>query len=749
MNVHCKITREIFNNPSNNFRVLACILTGEENPEIELNQYGNFTIAGSNLFNLDIDEEYDLNIREDRNAKRPASYKMVGFYGVEEGKKITVSREREYSILSKFMEDSQVHYVLDAYPDFCQMILDGRESEIDYKNIYNVGPVRYESYVNAVKSHFQAIYFLPVASEWGVEDWEQIEKLIKVYATPDDLREAFTQNPYHVYRNDLGFSFKRTDRTVLSKKPEFIDSYERCEFGCLEIFKEMEDCGDTRVDADLMKEMAAELVPESAKHLDDVVKTSKYIYYDPDTGYSSLKNTYNYEVNICNAIMDRVNAPKEDSYTPMDWHDFTSVDGFNCTEEQINFLKLICSEHVCMLRGYAGTGKSTVQKAVILMLEHYNKSYVLLAPTGKAAARLRETTGREAYTIHMYLARIEQMATPDYIIIDEASMVGVELMSRLMSNICIWTNLAFICDEAQLASISCGNVIQDLIDSGKVKMAQLTKVFRYGSSGLATIATDTRNGELGPRTTSNQFPDYKFISIDDDISNTEVLKKVLTVYEDLIDKGYKQDDILVLCPFNKTKVGTYAINNAIQAKFNTHESKTMPRVISSEDTTIEFKVGDKVINTVNNYRMETFTDCDEGLVPSDKIIPVMNGDIGYVRWVGDEDMAVQFDTGLAHITRSTVRNLLLGYCITVHKSQGSQAKAVIFISTKMHRKMLTRNLLYVADTRAQEELIEIGQDIYIEEALGVVEQNDRDTWLKDLMAEWNHENNQDYIEEEK
>lgn len=735
MNVHCKITREIYNNPSNNFRVLACILTGEENPEIELNKYGNFTIAGSNLFNLDIDEEYDLNIREDHNAKRPASYKMVGFYGVEEGKKITVSRERESSILSKFMEESQVHYVLDAYPDFCQMILDGRESEIDYKNIYNVGPVRYESYVNAVKSHFQAIYFLPVASEWGVEDWEQIEKLIKVYATPDDLREAFTNNPYHVYRNDLGFSFKRTDRTVLSKKPEFIDSYERCEFGCLEIFKEMEDCGDTRVEADLMKEMAAELVPESAKHLDDVVKTSKYIYYDPDTGYSGLKKTYNYETNICNAIMSRVNAPKDDSYTPMDWHDFTSVNGFNCTEEQINFLKLICNEHVCMLRGYAGTGKSTVQKAVILMLEHYNKSYVLLAPTGKAAARLRETTGREAYTIHMYLARIGILGAPDYIIIDEASMVGVELMSKLMDNLPEWTNLAFICDEAQLASISCGNVIQDLIDSGKIKMAQLTKVFRYGSSGLATIATDTRNGELGPRT-SNQFSDYKFISIDESLSDKAVLKMIVDVYEDLINKGYKQDDILVLCPFNKTKIGTYAINNVIQNKFNLHESKTMSRPISGEDMVIEFKVGDKVINTVNNYRMETFIDCDEGLVPSDNTIPVMNGDIGYVRWIGDNDMAVQFDSGLAHITSSTVRNLLLGYCITVHKSQGSQAKAVIFISTKMHRKMLTRNLLYVADTRAQEELIEIGQDVYIEEALDTVEQNDRDTWLKDLMAEY-------------
>ena len=735
MNVHCKITREIYNNPSNNFRVLACVLTSEENPEIELNKYGNFTIAGSNLFNLDIDEEYDLNIREDRNAKRPASYKMVGFYGVEEGKKIIVSREREYPILCKFMSPGQAQNVIDAYPDFCQMILDGRESEIDYKNIYNVGPYYYESYVNAVKNHFQAIYFLPVASEWGVEDWEQVEKLIKVYATPEDLREAFTNNPYHVYRNDLGFSFKRTDRTVLSKKPEFIDSYERCEFGCLEIFKEMEDCGDTRVETDLMKEMAAELVPESAKHLDDVVKTSKYIYYDPDTGYSGLKKTYNYETNICNAIMSRVNAPKDDSYTPMDWHDFTSVDGFNCTEEQINFLKLICSEHVCMLRGYAGTGKSTVQKAVILMLEHYNKSYVLLAPTGKAAARLRETTGREAYTIHMYLARIETIGAPDYIIIDEASMVGVELMSKLMDNLPEWTNLAFICDEAQLASISCGNVIQDLIDSGKIKMAQLTKVFRYGSSGLATIATDTRNGELGPRT-SNQFSDYKFISIDESLSDKAVLKTIINVYEDLINKGYKQDDILVLCPFNKTKIGTYAINNVIQNKFNLHESKTMSRPISGEDMVIEFKVGDKVINTVNNYRMETFIDCDEGLVPSDNTIPVMNGDIGYVRWIGDNDMAVQFDSGLARITNSTVRNLLLGYCITVHKSQGSQAKAVIFISTKMHRKMLTRNLLYVADTRAQEELIEIGQDVYIEEALDTVEQNDRDTWLKDLMAEY-------------
>ena len=338
----------------------------------------------------------------------------------------------------------------------------------------------------------------------------------------------------------------------------------------------------------------------------------------------------------------------------------------------------------------------------------------------------------------MYLARIETIGAPDYIIIDEASMVGVELMSKLVDNISAWTNLAFICDEAQLASISCGNVIQDLIDSGKIKMAQLTKVFRYGSSGLSTIATDTRNGELGPRT-SNQFSDYKFISIDESLSDKAVLKIIINVYEDLINRGYKQDDILVLCPFNKTKIGTYAINNVIQNKFNLHESKTMTRPISGEDMVIEFKVGDKVINTVNNYRMETFIDCDEGLVPSDNTIPVMNGDIGYVRWIGDNDMAVQFDSGLARITNSTVRNLLLGYCITVHKSQGSQAKAVIFISTKMHRKMLTRNLLYVADTRAQEELIEIGQDVYIEEALDAVEQNDRDTWLKDLMAEYTAE----------
>ena len=197
---------------------------------------------------------------------------------------------------------------------------------------------------------------------------------------------------------------------------------------------------------------------------------------------------------------------------------------------------------------------------------------------------------------------------------------------------------------------------------------------------------------------------------------------------------------MILSPFNKGPVGTVAINKAIQSRYNPNpDTKAIRKSSSGEE--IMFKIGDKVINTHNEYNMPCFlTDDDGSLVEStDRTISVMNGDIGYVRYIKETDrgiiMAVEFDTGMAQAYGPYMNNLLLGYAISIHKSQGSEAKAVIVITSPMHKRLLSRNLLYVADSRAKECLIELGDIEAIKEGLGRAENKERDTWLKELLQQ--------------
>lgn len=651
--------REIYFNQSNGFRVLGC---KSVEGDVVLNKYGNFTLSGTNLSTLDVGEEYELEIREDNRSKYPASYILVGFSGIDVNENgIAIKPEQEMIVLKHICDGNQPKYIHEAYPNFVQLVLDGREEEIDYKKIYNVGPVRFEEYINKVKGYFNTIQFLPIINDWGIEKDKDIEQIIKVFATPEELKQKLETSPYQVFFDLLNYSFDKSDKFVLSKRPDLIDSKERCEFACLEILRENELEGDTRIYTELLEDLAKDKTPECAQYVNEVIKTSERIFYDEEKQYSSNKDTYNAEMNIAKNIKDRLQH--EDNLC-MNIDNFTTIDGFQCTDEQKQILELANRYKVCMLRGYGGSGKSTVMKSLVLMLEAHHKSYRQLAPTGKAAKRLRETTGRPASTIHMLLACCDDM-NDDFVILDEFSMVGVHLLS-LLFNVCSKdTRFIFVCDEAQLASISCGNVTQDIIDSGIVPTATLTKIFRYGTSGLATIATDTRNGSLGPRQNST-FTDYQFIPIND-----KPIKQIFDSYQNLLDK-YNKDDIMILSPFNKGPAGTVAINKAIQSRYNPNpDTKAIRKISSGEE--IMFKIGDKVINTHNEYNMPCFlTDDDGSLVESiDKTISVMNGDIGYVRTIKETDkgiiMAVEFDTGMAQVYGAYMNNLLLGYAISIHK----------------------------------------------------------------------------------
>lgn len=748
MLVNCIPTRQLYNDYLTGFRILACVCKGKPPDNLRLNDYGNFTISGSNLSSLTIGQEIQLDIREDLRNKREGSYKLVGLGGIKtEGEEIKVDPNQEYNILCGFMSPGQAQNVNKAYPNFIYLVLNGRENEINHKNIYNVGEYYLELYIDKVKAACRSILFMPVAMDNGIEDSETIEKLSKIYLTPEELQEAFDTNPYHIYIDLVHYPFKRSDKLVLDKHPDFIDSLERCEYGCMEILRQNEAEGDTRINANLLAALAKELIPEAMGHIVEAVKGCKLIHYDEATKYSSYQDTYEAEATIAKCIKERLEPEfgKVEPYSILDgievdgcshdmnWQDFQEVDGFKMTEEQTEILRLANEENVMMLTGSGGTGKSTSMKALIRMLEANNRTYTLLAPTGVAAKKLRESTGRDAFTIHMFLAR-EGLSCGEYVIIDECSMVGVKLMAKLFNKIKpSKPKIIFVCDEAQLASIDCGNIVQDILDSGIVPRANLTKVFRYGEGGIATVATDARFGTFTNATKA--YPDFRFIEIGGD-----PVGQILEQYDSYLKQGYTKEDILVLSPFNKGAVGTYVINKAIQTRYNPHPdtSATYNRKAKGEDITITFKIGDKVLNTHNNYNMSSVEYDEDGvMIDSLTTIPVMNGDIGYVRACKDTDtgpeLIVEFDSGLAKIRGSDIGELILGYAVSIHKIQGAQAKAVIVVIDKSHKNMLTRNLFYVAASRAQQDMTIIADSGAIESGLERQENKERETWLGDML----------------
>ncbi len=381
-------------------------------------------------------------------------------------------------------------------------------------------------------------------------------------------------------------------------------------------------------------------------------------------------------------------------------------------------------------------GKTSATNALVKMLEDNKLTYTLLAPTGCAAKRLRESTARPASTIHMHMAM--DKCVGDVLIIDEFSQVSADLLSSLFAKSHIYpeTRIVFVCDPSQLASISCGNLAQDIIDSGIIPVTRLTKVFRYNSSGIATVVTDTRNGESSS-IESEQFDDYIFE--EQAFETSEVLDQIKEAYAYYLDKGYKMKDILCLCPYNKGALGTRVINAMLQQEFNDHEFTGIGYETQYE--TVNFKIGDKVINKVNNYgaviydpdgALVTYTEDEKRVVATTF---VANGDIGTVVDVDDGDLVVAFDESTIVFSGEEIKNLRLAYAISVHSSQGSESPVVIALMLRQHLYMINRNIEYVAFSRAKTELCIIGDSRAIANGMKEVQNLERDTWLRELLTE--------------
>lgn len=670
--------------------------------------------------------EYRVVLKKKTHPKYGEQYELISVPSLDD---IEISDEDEISVLLSVMNEAQANKVHEAYPRFAQMIINGDEDKIDIDNIKGVGKKRLNEYIDKISGVYKYQKIINTFPKYGL-NLNDCKKLFKKYHSLDEIKNKLDENPYHILIDVLEKSFLKANTVIIENRPELLGSKLQTEYLLLYVLGMNENEGNTKVNANVAAYIAKDIVPECISAMKEVVENSPLIFYDNSTKFMAKMDTYQAEVNISKELIKRLNSNKN---LNIRWEKYK---GF-LSDEQANVLKAINEKNIVILCGPAGSGKTSSVKALINMLDEELFTYELLAPTGISAKRLADVTERHTQTIHKELA-LQSYITQDVLIVDEFSFVGVKLFAQLLENVSPETKILLVCDDEQLPSILCGNVIKDIVKADIVPIIKLTKIFRYGDNALLTVATDIRNKKPYLNETGCIFEghktnkEYSFIEINDN-----PLSQVMEQYKKMLQK-YKQSDIIILSPFNIGDFGTYAINNKIQDTYNPliNDEEIVKSIQTSHGSTkVHYRKGDRVINTKNIYHAVTPSEFyDIGLKEGSTTI--VNGDIGVVRMVDLENkcLIINFSENTVVFTFNNLAHLLLGYAISTHKSQGSEFPVVINIVHPQHSRMLTKNLLYVANTRAKELLIEIGDVATINKAIQIEATEDRETFLYELLT---------------
>ncbi|MGC1399256.1 ATP-dependent DNA helicase, partial [Candidatus Binatus sp.] len=373
--------------------------------------------------------------------------------------------------------------------------------------------------------------------------------------------------------------------------------------------------------------------------------------------------------------------------------------------EQKSALRCALASRVTVITGGPGTGKTTLLRSLLVALADVGLKPTLAAPTGRAARRLQDAAGRDAQTIHRLLEYDPQSGgfirgknfplRTNYLIIDEASMMDVELASSLLSALMPNCSLLLVGDRDQLPSVGPGSVLKDVIASGFVPVVQLQEVYRQARRSLIVANAHRLNRGEFPQLSNDAEGDFFFFERNAAEDVLATIKQL--VQQRLIGRFGINDprEIQVLTPMNRGPLGTHILNRELQALLN-----PVGREIRSGDRT--FREGDRVIQLRNNY--------DKG---------VFNGSIGRILAIDTDKarLSVVFEETHAEYDLSELDELALAYAISVHKSQGSQYPAIVMPIHSSHYLMLRRNLLYTAITRAERVCVLVGTKGALQQAV--------------------------------
>lgn len=539
--------------------------------------------------------------------------------------------------------------------------------------------------------------------------------------------EKVSDNPYMLAEEIQGIGFKLADKVAgtmgIDKNSEF-----RIEAGIRFVLIDAATEGHTYVTKDFLKKRAESVLSVRIEYIDAVISNMAFrghifvenikdvdcIYYTPY--YYAESGTANKLVNLYTnyKAVDNKDIHKIIDNIEMDQKN-------KLTEKQKEGIVKAVESGVSIITGGPGTGKTTVINTLIRVFEEMGMKPALCAPTGRAAKRITETSGRPAKTIHRLLEYTYSEDTNslffnrndesplefDAIIVDEMSMVDILLMNSMLKAIEAGTSLVLVGDIDQLPSVGPGNVLKDIIESGVIPSTKLDRIFRQSEASLIKVNAHKINSGEAP---SYNIKDGDFFYIK--AEEGKISETIVSLCSDRLSSHYglnSMEDIQVLSPMKKGTAGTIELNRMLQASLNPESDRKTER----KNGDYIFRVGDKVMQIKNNYQLKwTIEKSDE----DEKGEGVFNGDIGYIRYIDlkDEKLWVEFDDNKeVEYNFGQLDELIPAYAVTVHKSQGSEFPAIVIPVTWAPPMLLNRNLFYTAVTRAQKLVVLVGYEKYI------------------------------------
>ena len=583
-----------------------------------------------------------------------------------------------------------------------------------------------ESYAEQAQQR-EAMIFL---QSYGVTPALSV-RIFKRYG--ENVKQGIMHNPYRLVEDVEGIGFKSADKIAASLGIER-DSEYRLTAGIKYTLQEATgSAGHCYLPRAVLVGAAQQILgndEDAIEHVLDSMILSRQVTAQILPGEDGeeinaiyLPQTYRAEVEVARRLKELLDAMPDTMATDIQSQidHLESMEGITFHPQQRQAIERAVTSGMTVITGGPGTGKTTIIKCIIKLLGAGGE-IALAAPTGRAAKRMSEACGMEAKTIHRLLeyggeegdfARCEDYPLEmDTLIIDEMSMVDIFLMRSLLRAIVPGTRLIMVGDSDQLPSVGAGNVLGDILESKVIPAAELTEIFRQDEKSMIVYNAHRINRGEAPRLNA-KGSDFFFERAS---SPTDAAKRIVTLLGTRLPNFLKLDPVRqmqVLSPTKKGDCGVWVLNQMLQQEFNPKTPGKAERVRG--DTT--FREGDKVMQTRNNYSLKWQK---EGVFGWEDGQGVFNGDIGFVTEIDDVErtIKVQFDDErLATYEGADVEDLELAYCISVHKSQGSEFPVVVMPAVGGPPMLLTRNLLYTAVTRARQMVMIVGREAAIDQMI--------------------------------
>lgn len=503
------------------------------------------------------------------------------------------------------------------------------------------------------------------------------------------------ENPYRLADDIWGIGFKTADG-IANKMGYEKNDIRRCQSGIIYTLNQLANEGHVFAEEEQLVKAALNLLEAEEEPiraaLTNMIQTEE-VKMEEEAIY--LPPFYFAEVGTANRLLALVEGQEKELFIrPMDLQALSKETGIEYDEVQLQAIEEAIRSKVMVLTGGPGTGKTTTTQGVIAALKHMGMRILLAAPTGRAAKRMSEATGMEAKTIHRllefnpkdgYKRNDENPLEGDALIVDECSMIDIVLMNCLMKAVPCSMRVVFVGDIDQLPSVGAGNVLRNLIDSKKIPVIRLTRIFRQAQTSRIVMSAHAINQGRFPDISNGKETDFFFIQQED---AEKAAEDIVNLVKNRLPKAYSQktSQIQVLTPMQRGVVGAANLNMALQNALN-------PSPTALNRGGYSFRQGDRVMQLRNNYDKEVF-----------------NGDLGYIESVDTEErtLMVNFEDRLVEYEASELDELILAYATTIHKSQGSEYPIVVMPVLMTHYVMLQRNLIYTGITRAKKICVLIG-----------------------------------------